>query len=363
MDFSKCSCDSWGYCPIFGKTMERDPPNWQWCKNTTSEEREKYFNLLKKAPPSDNMDTFSIINQAKSKEEVFLYYLTLKNNQHKCNIANNNQIKRNEKIIQLIEKYNHKHDFRNVEIACLGHNKKQFDRIENRYYLKKINLNDLDAGKYSGNEWAETRAFIAAKNLFHEDVDFVGFVTASWNDKYESFSRIDNFHNWNNAKILLNSKPEDKIILCSDIFCACWWHSNKYHSSSILSSFFGDASYSIGNTLLKLAKLNNFNHIKVPFANQMIAHRYIIQQYLDYLENDNILDKVDWFVKKFAIKYIDNSSKIKNLYQNHRIQAYLMEMISCFWFANQDFVYIPNAQRKLSWYEKSNIEKRIEDFK
>jgi hypothetical protein len=40
-----------------------------------------------------------------------------------------------------------------------------------------------------------------------------------------------------------------------------------------------------------------------------------------------------------------------------------MEMISCFWFANQDFIYIPNTHRKKNWYEESNVRKRIEDLK
>jgi hypothetical protein len=194
--------------------------------------------------------------------------------------------------------------------------------------------------------------------LFSKDVDFVGFTTASWNDKYESFSRIDNFHNWHTAKILLNSKPEDKIVLCADIFCPCWWTNTHHQGSDILSVFFGDKSHTIGNRLLSLVNLDNFPHIKVPFSNQIIAHRHIIQQYLDYLENNNILNKVDWFVKNFAYKYVDNSNEIKNIYQNHRIEGYLMEMVSCFWFANQSFMYLPNTERKENWYTQQNIKER-----
>lgn len=359
--FSQCHCQDPGYCPIFRRKMGENPPDWNWCKNASYTDRKSYFDLLAKSPPSDNTDTFSIINKAKTKEEAFLYYLTLNNNQYICNLANQNQIKTNKKIVEFIEKEKDECDFSNIEIACLGHSKKQFDKIQDKPYLKKINLNDLDAGKYSGNEWAESRAFVT-KNLFSKDVDFVGFITASWNDKYESFSRIDNFHNWNTAKILLNSTPEDKIVLCADICCACSWTRDKYQSSNILSTFFNKESHMIGKSLLKLVKLDNFKHIKVPFANQIIAHRLVIQRYIDYLQNENILDKVDWFVKKFAIKYIDKSNEIKIFYHNNRIQAYLMEMISCFWFANQDFIYIPNTCRKKNWYEESNIRKRIEEF-
>lgn len=357
---SECSCKEPGFCPIFQRRMGENPPDWKWCQTTSYSDRKSYFDLLAKAPPSDNMDTFSIIKNAKTKEEAFLYYLTLKHHELVCDTASNNQLEINKRIIGYIEKYSHECSFNEIEIACLGHNKKQFDKIQDQPYLKKINLNDLDAGKYSGNEWAESRAFVA-KNLFSKDVDFIGFTTASWNDKYESFSMIDNFHNWNNAKILLNSTPEDKIVLCADIFCACSWTTDKYQSSNILSTFFNKEAHMIGKSLLKLVNLDNFKHIKVPFANQIIAHRLIIQRYIDYLQNENILDKVDWFVKKFAIKYIDKSNEIKIFYHNNRIQAYLMEMISCFWFANQDFIYIPNAQRKRSWYEHSNVKKRIEE--
>ena len=355
---SECSCKEPGFCPIFQKRMGEDPPDWKWCQTTSYSDRKSYFDLLAKAPPSDNMDTFGIIKNAKTKEEAFLYYLTLKHQEFVCDEASNNQLEINKKIIRYIEKYSYECHFNNIEIACLGHSKKQFDKIQDRPYLKKINLNALDAGKYSGNEWAESRAFVA-KNLFSKDVDFIGFTTASWNDKYESFSTIDNFHNWNNAKILLNSTPEDKIVLCADMLCACSWIRDKYQSSNILSAFFNKESHTIGKSLLKLVNLDNFKHIKVPFANQIIAHKLIIQRYIDYLQNENILDKVDWFVKKFAIKYIDKSNEIKIFYQNNRIQAYLMEMISCFWFANQDFLYIPNVTRKENWYSEKNIKERI----
>lgn len=360
-NFSECICSSPGFCPIFGKKMGINPPDWKWCQKSTPDDRKSYFNILAKAPPSDNTDTFSIISQAKTKEEAFLYFLTLKNHQYKCDEASKAQLDRNKIIFKYLNQDNLDFKPNNIEIACLGHSQKQFDSIEERSYIRKVNLNTLDAGQYSGNEWAESRAFVT-KNLFSKDVDFVGFITASWNNKYESFSRIDNLHNWDTAKILLNSKPEDKIVLCADIFCPCWW-TTTYQGSNILSVFFGNKSHTIGKRLLKLVNLDNFKHIKVPFANQIIAHRLIIQRYIDYLQNENILDKVDWFVKKFAIKYIDKSNEIKIFYQNNRIQAYLMEMISCFWFANQDFVYIPNAKRKSCWYELSNIKKRTENHK
>lgn len=360
MDLSKCICEEPGFCPIFGRTMGENPPDWKWCKKTNALERKKYFDLVSKCK-SQNRNIFDIIKSAKNKYEAMLYYLTLVPFAYNCDISNQNQIKKNQRIIELIQQCDTECDFTNIEIACLGHSEEQFKNIEEKSYIRKVNLNDLEIEKYGGNEWAESRAFLA-KNLFSRDVDFVGYVTASWNSKYKSFSRIDNFHNWYTAKILLNSKPEDNIVLCADIFCPCWWTTNQNHHNNILSSFFSADSSLIGNTLLKLVKLDNFNHIKVPFANQIISHKYTIQKYTDYLKEQNILDKVDWFVKKYTLKYVDNSNEIKALYQNNRIQAYLMEMIFCFWSANQDFVYIPNAEKRIEWYNSEHIKRRIEKW-
>lgn len=41
-DLSKCQCDKPGWCPIFGKEMGTEPPNWQWCQDCSQEQREKY---------------------------------------------------------------------------------------------------------------------------------------------------------------------------------------------------------------------------------------------------------------------------------------------------------------------------------
>lgn len=41
-DLSKCQCDKPGWCPIFGKEMGTNPPNWQWCQDCSQEERETY---------------------------------------------------------------------------------------------------------------------------------------------------------------------------------------------------------------------------------------------------------------------------------------------------------------------------------
>lgn len=41
MDLSKCNCDKAGFCPVFFRNM--DIKNNQWCKNTTTNKRERYY--------------------------------------------------------------------------------------------------------------------------------------------------------------------------------------------------------------------------------------------------------------------------------------------------------------------------------
>ena len=59
-DFSKCQCESAGFCSLFKKEMTFQPPNWQWCQNATEEERKGHFNAYYKGkkPRSRNNPEF-----------------------------------------------------------------------------------------------------------------------------------------------------------------------------------------------------------------------------------------------------------------------------------------------------------------
>lgn len=364
--FSKCECISPGFCPIFNRKMGTSPPDWAWCQRTRPEERKKYYELLFKAPPSPKKKFTDFIAEFKNEpQKLFLYYLTQNNKHHSCEIADRYQYQKNIDILAYFEKQKNKEpDFSNIEIACLGHSQKQFDTIPDRPYLKKINLNEIDAGKYSDNKWAEARAFVSS-GLFSENVDFVGFVTASWNMKYEPFSLIENFHNWNYAKVLLNSKPEDKIVVCADIFCPCCWICQEKDKHGVLSSLFPNNYKRIGHELLKGLDLHDYNHTKVPFGNQMIMHKTLLSSYQKYLRDYDIFEKIDFFVNKMRNIHLPNSFKnayyaqLSNKYSMSRLQAYLMEMVSCFWFSKQEFVYLPTTERRDCWYSQEKIEERI----
>lgn len=361
MYFSKCNCYEPGFCPVFNRTMGENPPDWKWCQKTKPEERKKYYDLLAKGPPPAKKKLAELLTECISdKQKLFLNYLTQNNRHHRCSIATTHQQIKNVQTLKYIKEQDKSRDnFDNVEILCLGHSHKQFDTISDRPYLKKINLNQIDAGKYSDNKWAESRAFIPY--LFSENAEFIGFVTASWNIKYESFSFLENFHNWDYAKVLINSKPEDKIVLCADIFCPCCWIQNSTESS-ILSHFFNHEAKVIGRKFLKLIGLQKYKHIKVPFGNQMIMHKSLLKEYTDYLRDFNIFDKVDYFINNYAIKYIYNNDALRDKYHYSRLHAYLMEMVSCFWFTNQDWIYLPVTERREDWYSPKEVESRIKKW-
>lgn len=362
MDLNKCICDAPGFCPVFNRTMGENPPDWKWCQKTEPKERKQYYELLCKSPPPAKKKLAELLIEFKDdQQKLFLYYLTHHNRHHRCSIANTAQSRKNIEIIKYIKDLGKTNtEIKNVEILCLGHNEKQFDTIPDRPYLKKINLNLIDAGKYSDNKWGESRAFVA-DNLFANDTDFVGFVTASWNKKYEPFSFIENFHNWNYAPVLLNSRPEDKIVLCADIFCPCSWVSDN-GGNSILSYFFTKDPKDIGAKFLELMGVKDYKHIRVPFGHQLIMHRDLFETYKQYLIQFDILDKIDDFVNNYAIKYLQIGDLIRDKYQNNRLQAYLMEMFSCFWFSKQDWIYLPNTERREDWYSHKAITNRIQNF-
>ena len=221
-------------------------------------------------------------------------------------------------------------------------------------------MESLQNLKYSGNEWAESRAFLSEENLFPASAEFYGFTTASCNLKYLEYSRIDNFHKWPSASILLNSKPEDRIVLCADMFCWCNWINDIacYPGQSILKSLLGEDPKNIGRQFFKLMKLDRSVHKRVAYSNQQIYHKSLYFEWKKYLEDNDCLNKVKWFVDKItsSIGAAGNSDVEK--YSNIRLHAYFMEMLNITWFTNNNCKFISNTTRKDEWYNISNMSSR-----
>lgn len=351
-DLSKCRCKGPGLCPVFKRVMGTDPPDWAWCQRSTEEERKSFYRITSREKPT-------VIEKLAEEYEnlnydpayFYLYILINERGFHNCNKSKSLQDEKFRKIVELSEKNKQPADFSQIEIFCLGHSPKQFEDFPQKDFLKPLNLNELDAGRWSDNKWAETRAFIP-KDLFTKP--FIGTTTVSWNTKYEPLT-IEHFDQWATSRLLLNSAPEDKVILCADMFCPCCWIQDD---NSILSIFFSSDANEIGQELLRMFGLELQDHVRVPFGNQLFAHRSVFEDYRKFLFDNNVLGMVEEFTDSIKTK-IKSEGEITQNYHNNRIPAYFMEMISCFWLAKQNYLYVPNVKRRHNWYHPDNVKERM----
>jgi hypothetical protein len=250
---------------------------------------------------------------------------------------------------------------KDLKIAVVGHSKSQWDALDTKPFMKKVDLNIIDtptkclptqvSNKHSDNRWAEARAYMV-DDLFPDEAKFVGFATASWSSKYTSFKKIEDFAEWPEAKILFNSKPEDKVFLAADIYCSCIWlrkldeDHNRY---GIISDVFGAGSYPIPNIALKtLLKMIGISHQRethkaIPYSNQGFYHRNIYDSWIKFLKDQDVFEKVVWITNKFELDF--------SLKWSTRTYAYFMEAINCFWCQHQDFKHIACVDRDPAWYD------------
>lgn len=259
-----------------------------------------------------------------------------------CPEANKNQVRLTDRIIKLSEQLQDINvPIDNIEILCVGHYEKQFRSIKDTPYLKKINLTNIDAGEFSGNEWAESRAFASKTNLFSEDKEFIGIITASWNEKFIG-ERIDSLEAWATAKCLLSTT--DGVVLCADTNCSCQWYevcNVIFQNNEVVPMFESEFGISM-------------KHVRVPYCNQFIAHRSIVYKYLDYLKEENIFPRMKEFVRN-KILPIYPSNPVNRI---NRSEAWLMEMLSCYWWSNQDYLFVPSGVRNIYWYSWKNVKAR-----
>jgi hypothetical protein len=229
-----------------------------------------------------------------------------------------------------------------VHVALLGHDENQFSTFMSRPYLSKVNLNEVEAGSYSGNEWAEARAIFARDSIFRKDAKFVGTVTASWHKKYEQFNQVDELENWEWMQTLLKSDPSDGVILCADVHCPCLWFNStaKAVFKKGKSKFECNAGVRHIQQMLGITiKCRN-----VPFSNQVITHRDIYNEYAEFMSRDIVVEAVH--------DAYDMTNHLANPQELIRVPAYYMECISTLFFSTKDdWNYIPNALRKKVWYK------------
>jgi len=338
--WSICGCcnEEGGYCPVRHKWYS--PEDRKWCQKLTIDQRREVSYL--------GQEDVKLYNKFKSygfDDKWFDYYKNITTVRHKCDLADAHQSEKNHRVINFLESQHLVNDsFDTTEIMCVGHYDKQFDFIDDVNFLKKTNLEKIDAGKYSGNNWAEARAFVAPS--FSGGAEYIGFVSASWNDKFFG-PRIEEFDKWTYSKHLINSKEGDNLVFCADMNCPCLWHTS-------LNILLGVDGESLLSSLLEYLGFE-LKHVYVPFCNQFISHRSVIERYLAYLKNENIMDRVEEFCKTIE------AAPDKQHYRS-RIEAYVMELVACLWFAEQDYLYLNHCIRKPDWYTKEKIFERIDAY-
>lgn len=215
-----------------------------------------------------------------------------------------------------------------IKILSLGHKKEQFDSIQDRPYLFKTNLNELDTEL--GNSYSESRIYdLDFDKLFPESVMFAGLTTASWNKKYVGLNPIDELHNWKSLDCMSNDS----------IMCA-----NTEPCSVFISVMMNVLNISHKQTLsfIHMIGLKNIDKTGV-LSNQIIATRDVVKRLFDFYKEQEVHNKIEYFVNYHSIvATTDRFEKVKH--------GYLSELATLFWTANQDFTLLPQEVRRLDWY-------------
>jgi len=256
--------------------------------------------------------------------------LTSKRASYLCDLALEDQKQINENLYEYISRQDQSPiDMSKMSVLVLGHKKSNSAIIKPQPYLQFINLNEINAGKYSDNEWAEGRGFLSQKNLFADDIEYYGFVTASWPQKY-AHAKIDQIHNWFSTQVLFNSKPEDGVFLSADMKCSCFWYGLP------ITHFLKDL-------LIEVNLPKEMNHRLVPTSNQGIFHKSIFHEFKKFLEENEVIEKIAWFLDEHDTRNVIFAEDCS------RIPAYLVECINMIWLSHQDYKFISNASQRTDW--------------
>jgi hypothetical protein len=215
-----------------------------------------------------------------------------------------------------------------IKILSLGHSKEQFDSIQDRPYLFKTNLNELDTKL--GNSYSESRIYdIDFDKLFPESVVLAGLTTASWNKKYIGLNPIDELHNWKSLEYI----DHESIICSSAEPCSTF--------ISVIMSVL-NLNYEQILSFIHMIGLENIER-DGALSNQIIATRKIVKKLFDFYKEQAVHDKIEYFVNKHnVVATTDRFEKVKH--------GYLSELATLFWTANNEFLLVPQEVRRLDWY-------------
>lgn len=222
-------------------------------------------------------------------------------------------------------------DMSAFRILCLGHNQDQFDSIENREYIYKYDLNEIQEFE----EFGEGKIYsVDFDSLFPHDKKFVGLTTASWRRKYVGLNPLDKMHEWPAIRLL-----NENTIICSDIFPADRFTREK---NSVLREVYPKITKEQIDEFLALIGLEKYFG-DMSLSNQIIAKRSIVKSLFDFYKDNEILNKIDFFANKHDLQ--------TRLQENaNRRKAYLTEVVTLLWTASQNFTVMPQEILKNDWY-------------
>ena len=219
----------------------------------------------------------------------------------------------------------------NTKLYVLGHSQTKLDSLPELEYTQKINLEQIDYGKYSKYAIPEL-----CENRFYfydfECPETVGTVTASWREKYVIPNvQIENFFDWEESKVLF-SNPDENIVLCA--FSA---HLQKYQNKN---KYFEDLLYDLG--------LQDLRNVGV-WANQIICKREIFQELKEFMI-EAIIKLLDLH-KKCDLFSGPQHPKFNLVRYNNRGLGLLAEEISARWFCSREDITTIEVQKiNSSWY-------------
>lgn len=225
-------------------------------------------------------------------------------------------------------------DMNPFKVLVLTHKMEPIESIQNRGYLETVNLNNL--GSKFDNTFTESRIFYEDfEYLFPPDKKYVGLTTGSWNIKYVGLNPIDQMHEWAGIR-----RIDEDVILCSDIYPA---QNFVIGRRSVLRDVFPKITDEQIDEFISLIGLEKI-HKNVGTSNQIIAKREIVKSLFDFYQQNEILDKIDFFYRKHNFE-----TRREEGYK--RRSGYFSETATILWMCQQNVIIMPQEMLRIDWYK------------
>ena len=234
----------------------------------------------------------------------------------------------------------------NLDISLCGHKPVIDQSFQSRKYLTYRNLNTLPYSdkRWSNNSLGESRIFLADQ-IFDDEKDIWGCLTASFNQKYFPF-KVDHINNYIDPNACISNKNK---VFCTSLCLGNraardldLWHKNFQHH---FRNLYKDSEF-VQDKIEKITGMIYDPNNLAPYANQIICHKDLFRKLSNYIKS--IIDLV---FQEFSENFI-----YPNIPDNRRSLAYVMEEITMLWWSNQkDITYESFCKPNKLWYEEKQF--------